>query len=70
MFYIIHPDFVIVNLCAGKTKKGRISVLVQSKTLKPRGDQDGPKRTPPHLGDKWQHLRSFEVEQVIYSLHG
>ena len=45
-------------------KKGRIPNLVQSKALKPRGQPDGPKRTPPDLGDKWQHITAFEVEQV------
>jgi hypothetical protein len=46
-------------------KKGRIPNLVQSRSLKPRGQSDGPKRTPPDLGDKWQHITAFEVEQVI-----
>ena len=43
-------------------KKGRIPNLVQSRSLKPRGEPDGPKRTPPDLGDKWQHIIAFEAE--------
>jgi len=46
-------------------KKGRIPNLVQSRSLKPRGQPDGPKRTPPDLGDEWQHIIAFEVEQVF-----
>ena len=45
-------------------KKGRIPNLVQSRSLKPRGEPDGPKRTPPDLGDKWQHIIVLKVEQV------
>jgi hypothetical protein len=33
-------------------------------TLKPRGEDGGPKRTPPHLGDPWQKQASYVVEQV------
>lgn len=38
-------------------------------TLKPRGAEGGPKRTPPHLGDAWQHKPAYEVEEVIPCLH-
>ena len=38
--------------------------LKQMIALKPRGMPDGPKRTPPTMGDSWQHQTSFEVEQV------
>ena len=33
-------------------------------SLKPRGAEGGPKRTPPHLGDAWQKKTDYEVEQV------
>jgi hypothetical protein len=38
---------------------------VQMTSLKPRGAEGGPKRTPPHLGDAWQKKNEYEVEQVI-----
>ena len=41
-------------------KKERIPNLVQSRSLKQRAELDGPKRTPPDLGDKWQHVTAFE----------
>ena len=32
--------------------------------LKPRGEEAGPKRTPPNLGDPWQKQTFYAVEQV------
>ena len=37
---------------------------MQMTSLKPRGAEGGPKRTPPHLGDAWQKKTDYEVEQV------
>ena len=48
---------------AGK-KRSRRGKLVQMTTLKPRGAEGGPKRTPPHLGDAWQNKTAYEVEEV------
>jgi len=45
-------------------KKGRIPNLVQSRSLKPRGEPNGPKRTLPDLGDKWQHIIAFGVKHA------
>ena len=45
-------------------KKSRRGKLVQMTALKPRGEEAGPKRTPPNLGDPWQKQTSYEVEQV------
>ena len=35
-------------------------------TIKLRGLNGGPKRTPSHLGDAWQTKTLYEVEQVIF----
>ena len=48
---------------AGK-KNSRRGKLVQMTTLKPRGAEGGPKRTPPNLGDAWQNKTAYEVEEV------
>ena len=37
-------------------------------SLKPRGAEGGPKRTPPHLGDAWQKKTDYEVEQVTANI--
>jgi hypothetical protein len=41
---------------------------MQMTSLKPRGAEGGPKRTPPHLRDAWQKKTDYEVEQVITGL--
>ena len=33
-------------------------------TLKPRGAEGGPKRTPPNLGDAWQNKTAYEAEEI------
>jgi len=49
--------------CRNKIKqKGEVR---PNGVLKPRGADGGPKRTPPHLGDDWQHKPSDEVKEVI-----
>ena len=47
-------------------KKSRRGKLVQITALKPRGEDGGPKQTPPILGDAWQKQVSYEVEQVRF----
>ena len=39
-----------------------------SSTLNRRGAEGGPKRTPPNLGDAWQHIAAYEVEEVNFCL--
>ena len=45
-------------------RRSRRGKLVQMTALKPRGEDGGPKRTPPHLGDPWQKQASYAMEQV------
>lgn len=52
-----------MHVFAGR-KRSRRGKLVQMTTLKPRGEDGGPKRTPPNLGDPWQKQASYVVEQV------
>ena len=66
---IIGNDMVemimFASLPTGK-RKSRRGKFVQMTTLKPRGAEGGPKRTPPNLGDAWQKQDSYEVEQVRF----
>ena len=50
-------------------KRSRRGKLVQMTALKPKGEDGGPKRTPPHLGDPWQKQPSYAVEQVSPGYH-
>ena len=43
-------SFVIGGLAPARTKTSRRGKLVQMTTLKPRGADGGPKRSPSHLG--------------------
>ena len=38
-------------------------------TVKPRGAEGEPKRTPPKLGDAWQKKTAYEVEEVKFGLN-
>ena len=60
--------FMSYDCFSGKPweEKGKDTQFSAVKSLKPRGQPDGPKRTPPDLGDKWQHIIAFEVEHVFF----
>ncbi len=45
-------------------KSRRPKNFVQFVKCKPRGLVDGPKRTPPTIGDVWQNQVSYVVEEV------
>ncbi len=45
-------------------KSRRISYNQQNVCFKPRGLDNGPKRTPMSIGDAWQNMASYEAEEV------
>jgi hypothetical protein len=64
MYAELYLNFITVLRFLAGAKRSRRGKLVQMTTLKPRGVEGGPKRTPPHLGDAWQNKPSYEVDEV------
>ncbi len=54
--------FSFLDLPVKKSK--RISFNQQNVCFKPRGLENGPKRTRNTIGDTWQNHASYEVEEV------
>ena len=64
-YYILTSNTVYFADPKPPAKSRRNKNFVQTVKGKPRGLVNGPKRTPPTIGDQWQNQQEYEVEEVI-----